>query len=46
MNLLHVVDLGNGQLEVGWRRDNEIPRHYSAIPFEDPLNAEDRKDLR
>lgn len=46
MNLLHVVDLGNGQVEVGWRRDRGILRHYPPMPFEDPLSAEDRKDLR
>ncbi len=46
MNLLHIVDLGNGQIEVGWRRDNELPRHFSPIPFEEPLSAEDRAELR
>ena len=46
MNLLHVVDLGVGQIEVGWRRGNEIPRHYSPLPFEDPLSSEDRRELR
>jgi len=46
MNLLQIVDLGKGQIEVGWRRGNDLPRHYSPIPFEDPLTVEDRAELR
>ena len=46
MNLLHIVDLGGGQIEVGWRRGNDIPGHYSPLPFEDPLRVEDRGELR
>jgi tetratricopeptide (TPR) repeat protein len=46
MNLLQVVDLGEGKIEVGWRWGNELPRHHSPLPFEDPLSAEDRRELR
>ncbi len=46
MNLLHIVDLGDGQIEVGWRRGNEIPRHHSPLPFDDPLSPDDRRELR
>ena len=46
MNLLHIVDLGGDQIEVGWRRSSDIPRHYSPLPFEDPLSVEDRGELR
>ena len=46
MNLLHIVDLTEGQIEVGWRRGSDIPRYYSPLPFEDPLSVEDRGELR
>jgi tetratricopeptide (TPR) repeat protein len=46
MNLLQVVDLGEGKIEVSWRRGNELSRYLSPLPFEDPLSADDRRELR
>jgi len=47
MNLLHVTDLGNGQIQVSWQRGKEIARNYvHPIPFSDPLSVEDRRELR
>lgn len=46
MNLLQIVDLGKEQIEVAWRCDKAIPRYYSPLPFQDPLSADDRGQLR
>jgi len=47
VNLLHITDLKEGNIQVSWRIGNGIPRNYEKpIPFADPLNADDRKELR
>lgn len=47
MNLLHITDLGQGKVQVSWKRGAAIPRHCpTPIPFADPLTPEDRKLLR
>jgi tetratricopeptide (TPR) repeat protein len=47
MNLLHITDLGQGKVQVSWKRGAAIPRQCPApIPFADPLTPEHRKSLR
>ncbi|MBM3242123.1 hypothetical protein FJZ31_38115 [Candidatus Poribacteria bacterium] len=47
MNLLHITDLGNGNIQVSWQRGNAIARSYPRpIQFTDPLNVKDRSELR
>lgn len=47
MNLLHITDLGNGCVQVSSRYGDAIPRqHLSPIPFSDPLNEQDKSELR
>ena len=47
MNLLRLVDLGNGQIQVSWQRGIAAPRlSPELLPFGDPLSPQDRAELR
>ena len=46
MNLLRISDIGDGRIQVHWRRGDEERSYPKPIPFADPLTAEDRVELR
>lgn len=47
MNLLHIMDLKDGHVQMSWQRGNEISSMCQRpIPFSDPLSVEDRQKLR
>lgn len=47
MNFLQINDLKKGLIQISWQRGNDIPRQYqNPVAFTDPLNREDRKELR
>ncbi|MBM3216691.1 tetratricopeptide repeat protein, partial [Candidatus Poribacteria bacterium] len=46
MNLLRIIDAGEGNVRVAWRKENR-ERHYAdALPFANPLALRDRQELR
>lgn len=46
MNLLRISDIGDGRIQVHWRRGDEERSYTKPIPFADPLTAKDRAELR
>lgn len=46
MNLLRIIDLGDGRAQVSWQRGNSVPRSCPPLPLNDPRTVEDRTELR
>jgi tetratricopeptide (TPR) repeat protein len=47
LNVLHIKDLRNGQIQFMWQRGNSLPIQYShPILVSNPLSSEEREELR
>jgi tetratricopeptide (TPR) repeat protein len=47
LNVLHIKDLRNGQIQFMWQRENSLPMQYSySIPVSNPLDSKDQEELR
>jgi hypothetical protein len=46
MNLLNLVDLGDGTERIVWSCEHENRTYSHPIKFYDPLSKSNRKDLR
>ncbi|MEW6262724.1 MAG: tetratricopeptide repeat protein [Thermodesulfobacteriota bacterium] len=45
-NLLQIIDLGQGKIQVAWQRSRDVPRLSPAFAFTSPFTLEDRRELR
>jgi hypothetical protein len=47
LNTLHIKDVGNNQIQFMWQRGDSFLTQYShPIPVSNPLNSEEREELR
>lgn len=46
MNTLHIKDLSNGQIQFMWQRGNSLIQYSNSIPVSNPLNTEEKEELR
>jgi tetratricopeptide (TPR) repeat protein len=47
LNILHIKDVGNSQIQFMWQRGNSLPiQHSHLISISNPLSPEDKEELR